>query len=704
MTLEAPIAAKKPITRSFHGHDFVDNYEWLREKESPETIAYLEAENAFTDAETKHLEPLRETIYQELKGRIKETDMSVPQRAEDYWYYSRTVEGQSYGISCRIPVQPGQDAWVPPVIPEEGEVAGEEILLDLNELAAGHEFFSMGASAVTRSGRYLAYSTDVAGDERYTLYIKDLTTGELLDDVIENVFYGATWIGEEYVFYTRVDDAWRPDSIWRHKVGTPASEDVLVYREDDIRFGVGIGATRSLKYLFLSISSRTTSEVWALDTENPEGAFELVLAREEGVEYDLDHAVVAGQDVWVISHNVAGPNFELGWQPIDQPVDLRNLTVLMPHDEHIRIDGVDCYRDFIFVGYRKGAIGRAAVMKLDDAGFHAFEELTFDEELYSVGVGGNPAWDAPVVRVSYTSFITPAKLYDYHVASNTYTLLKEQVVVGGYDSSEYTSYRAWAEAADGAKIPVSIIHRADLDTSQPQPTMLYAYGSYEHSLEPGFSVLRLSMLDRGMILAIAHIRGGGEMGRAWYDNGKMLQKKNTFTDFIAVADYLIAQNLTAPRMLVANGGSAGGLLMGAVANMAPDRFCAIEADVPFVDALTTMLKPELPLTAGEWEEWGNPLEDKEVYEYMASYSPYENVTAQNYPNILATTSLNDTRVFYVEPAKWIAKLRDTATGGKFLLKTEMVAGHGGVSGRYESWRQAAYEYAWLIHQATGLEA
>ncbi|MCS4536067.1 S9 family peptidase [Corynebacterium sp. HS2168-gen11] len=704
MTLEAPIAAKKPMTRSFHGHDFVDNYEWLREKESPETIAYLEAENAFTDAETKHLEPLRETIYQELKGRIKETDMSVPQRAEDYWYYSRTVEGQSYGISCRIPVQPGQDAWVPPVIPEEGEVAGEEILLDLNELAAGHDFFSMGASAVTRSGRYLAYSTDVAGDERYTLYIKDLTTGELLDDVIENVFYGATWIGEEYVFYTRVDDAWRPDSIWRHKVGTPASEDVLVYREDDIRFGVGIGATRSLKYLFLSISSRTTSEVWALDTENPEGAFELVLAREEGVEYDLDHAVVAGQDVWVISHNVAGPNFELGWQPIDQPVDLRNLTVLMPHDDQIRIDGVDCYRDFIFVGYRKGAIGRAAVMKLDDAGFHAFEELTFDEELYSVGVGGNPAWDAPVVRVSYTSFITPAKLYDYHVASNTYTLLKEQVVVGGYDSSEYTSYRAWAEAADGAKIPVSIIHRADLDTSQPQPTMLYAYGSYEHSLEPGFSVLRLSMLDRGMILAIAHIRGGGEMGRAWYDNGKMLQKKNTFTDFIAVADYLIAQNLTAPRMLVANGGSAGGLLMGAVANMAPDRFCAIEADVPFVDALTTMLKPELPLTAGEWEEWGNPLEDKEVYEYMASYSPYENVTAQNYPNILATTSLNDTRVFYVEPAKWIAKLRDTATGGKFLLKTEMVAGHGGVSGRYESWRQAAYEYAWLIHQATGLEA
>ena len=698
MTLTPPRAAQHPITRSFHGHDFVDNYEWLRDKESEETIAYLEAENTYTEQETAHLAQLRDNIFQEIKSRVKETDMSVPQKQDGYWYYSRTVEGQSYGIACRIP---GAQGWTPPVIPEDGPVPGEQIILDLNELAQGHEFFATGAMSVSPSGRYLAYSVDYEGDERFTLHVKDLDTGELLSDVVEGVHYGATWVGEEHLLYTRVDEAWRADSIWRHRLGTPEHEDVLVFHEEDERFSVGVGVTRSRKFVFLASSSKLTSEFWKIPYDQPEATPELVLARVEGVEYDLDHAVVDGEDRWVVTHNADGPNFSAGWAPANQPLELGNLEVLLPHRDDVRIDGIDCYRDFIFVGYRHNAIGKAAVMRLgEDAGF---EELTFDEELCSVGVGGNPAWDAPVVRVGYTSFTTPSRLFDYEVATGTYTLLKEQEVLGGYDRELYTSRRLWVTARDGEEIPVSLIYRADLDLSVAQPTMLYAYGSYEMSIDPGFSIARLSLLDRHMIMAIAHVRGGGEKGRRWYDNGKMLKKINTFTDFIDVADHLIATGVTTPDTLVANGGSAGGLLMGAVANMAPDRFVAIEADVPFVDPLTSMLKPELPLTVGEWEEWGNPLADKDVYEYMASYAPYENITPTTYPNILATTSLNDTRVFYVEPAKWIARLREIATGGSFLLKTEMSAGHGGVSGRYEGWKQTAFEYAWLINQATGVE-
>ncbi|MCS4491896.1 S9 family peptidase [Corynebacterium sp. ES2715-CONJ3] len=701
--MNAPVAKKKPIVRTVHGIDFVDNYEWLRAKEDPETISYLEAENAYTAQHTEHLTPLSEAIFSELKARVKETDMSVPQRMGEHWYYSRTEEGKSYGISCRVRVTPGADTWTPPVIPDTGEVPGEEVLLDLNELADGQEFFALGATSITKSGRYLAYSTDTQGDERFTLRIKDLKTGTLLEDTLSDIHYGATWIGEEYIFYTRVDEAWRADSIWRHKIGSPVDEDVRVFYEDDERFSVGIGSVRSEKYLIIGVSSRTSSETWYLDTHEPEGGFVCIRPREADIEYEVDHAVVAGDDMWVVTHNAFGPNFSLAYSPVGQPLDFGTARELIAHNDSARIDGVDCYRDFLFVGYRSGGIGRAGVMEISDTSFGELRELTFDEELYSVGIGGNPQWEAPVVRVSYTSFTTPSRLFDYHVASRNFTLLKEQEIEGGYDRSNYISKRMWVEAADGVAIPVSIVHRADMDISRPNPTLLYGYGSYEASMEPGFSVLRLSLLDRGMIFAVAHIRGGGEMGREWYNTGKILHKMNTFTDFIAVADALIEQGITQPEMLVANGGSAGGLLMGAVANMAPDRFCAIEADVPFVDPLTSMLKPELPLTVGEWEEWGNPLESQEVYEYMASYAPYENIAPQKYPNILATTSLNDTRVFYVEPAKWIARLRETATGGTFLLKTEMVAGHGGVSGRYESWRQSAFEYAWLINQATGLE-
>lgn len=702
MSVNPPIAPIHPTTRTFHGRTFVDNYEWLRDKESPETISYLEAENAYTDAQTEHLKPLQEAIFSEIKSRVKETDMSVPQRAGQWWYYGRTAEGKDYGYSCRVPVALSDDPWTPPVIPEDGEVEGEQVLLDLNELAEGHEFFSLGASSVTTSGRFLAYSVDTTGDERFDLRIKDLTTGELLDDTLTGIFYGASWVGEDYLFYQRVDDAWRPDSVWRHRIGTPESDDVLVYREDDEHFNVGVGGTRSEEFLIIESASKITTETRVLRQSDPTGEFEVLWPREAGVEYSVDHARVDGTDRWVVTHNAWRDNFDVSECAVDTLVPLRETRKLADFDDTARVENVDTYRDFMVIGYRRGGIGRLAVMKFDP-GFTQFRELEFDEELYTIGSSGNPEWDAPVIRVGYGSFTQPAQISDYRISDSAMILRKEQEVQGGYNPENYTAYRKWVTARDGALVPVSIVHRADLDTSKPQPTLLYGYGSYEMSNDPSFSISRLSLMDRGMIFVIAHVRGGGEMGRGWYDNGKQLTKKNTFTDFIDAAQALVDDNFTAPSMLVAEGGSAGGMLVGAVANMAPQLFVGIQAIVPFVDSLTSMLMPELPLTVTEWDEWGDPFHDPEVYDYMASYSAYENVSAQDYPDILAVTSLNDTRVLYVEPAKWIAALRATATGGQFLLKTEMSAGHGGVSGRYKGWRQTAFEYAWTLNKAAGIE-
>ena len=699
-----PIAKQEALIREFHGRSFVDEYEWMRNKESQDTLDHLNAENTYTEAKTAHLKQLTENVFEEIKSRVKQTDMSVPSRAGDYWYYGRSEEGKEYGFSCRIPVSEGQDPWEPPVIPEEGKPEGEQILLDNNALAEGHDYFALGAASVTKSGRFLAYSTDTEGDERFELFIKDLETGKLLDDHLTDIFYGATWAGEDYIFYQKVDDAWRPDTVWRHKVGTAQSDDVCVFTEADERFRVGVGSTRSEKYLIIAVGSPLTSEYWVLDMDNPEGEFEVLWERETGVEYDIDHVVRGGKDQWLVTHNAHGPNFEVSWVDANaNPLPgIRDLDILVPHNDDVRIEGVDTYRDFATLSYRRGGIPRVAVMQLVDDHFADFEEINFDEEIYSAGSAGNPEWDAPVIRLSYTSYTQPAQLFQYRIATGERTLLKEQEVPGGYNADEYEAYREWAIAKDGTQIPVSIVKRKDLATDSPRPALLYGYGSYEASMDPGFSVSRLSLLDRVMLYVVAHVRGGGEMGRLWYDEGKLMAKKNTFTDFIDVADHLINNQLTSPEVLVAEGGSAGGLLVGAVANMAPDRFKGIQAVVPFVDPLTSILKPELPLTVGEWEEWGDPYHDPEVYDYMATYAPYENVAAQDYPDILAVTSLNDTRVLYVEPAKWIAKLRQVATGGEFLLKTEMAAGHGGVSGRYARWHQTAFEYAWTINKATGL--
>ncbi|NIL82973.1 Dipeptidyl aminopeptidase BI [Rhodococcus fascians] len=701
MTITPPIAKKVPQGRTHHGDTFIDNYEWLRAKEDPEVIAYLEAENAYTEQQTAGLEALRGTIFDEIKSRTQETDLSVPTRMGQWWYYSRTVEGKSYGLQCRCPVD-SPDDWTPPTLSSDVDVPGEQILLDANVEAEGHDFFSLGAFSISLDGTLLAYSTDTEGDERYTLRFKNLETGELLADTIENVAPGATWTADAtHVFYLTVDESWRPDTVWRHTLGK--AEDVKVFHEPDESYWVGFGSTRSEKYLMIWVGSKITSECLVLESTDPEGEFRVVLPRTDGIEYSIEHAVVAGEDRFLITHNGSvngwgtegekAENFLLAEAPVSDPLDQR---ILVPHRDDVRVEDIDAFAGHLIFTYRREALTRMAIWPLTDEGYGEYRELEFDEELYSVGAGSNPEWDQPLLRMVYTSFITPGQVYDLDIASGELLLRKSQPVLGEFDAGDYVQHREWATAPDGTEIPLSVIARKDVPEG-PAPTLLYGYGSYEASMDPSFSVARLSLLDRGIVFVVAHVRGGGEMGRHWYDQGKTLQKKNTFTDFIAAAQHLIGTGRTSPKHLVADGGSAGGLLMGAVANLAPELFNGILANVPFVDPLTSILDPSLPLTVIEWDEWGNPLADKEVYDYMKSYSPYENVEAKDYPSILAITSINDTRVLYVEPAKWVAALRATKTGDSdLLLKTEMSAGHGGVSGRYEKWKEAAFEYAWIV--------
>ncbi|OZD85444.1 S9 family peptidase [Rhodococcus sp. 05-339-2] len=708
MTITPPVAKKVPHERTHHGDTFIDNYEWLRAKDDPEVIAHLEAENAYTEQQTAGLESLRGKIFDEIKSRTQETDLSVPTRMGQWWYYSRTVEGQSYGLQCRCPVD-SPDDWTPPTLSSDVDVPGEQILLDANEEAKGHDFFSLGAFSISLDGTLLAYSTDTEGDERYTLRFKNLETGELLADTIENVAPGATWTADAtHVFYLTVDESWRPDTVWRHTLGK--SEDVEVFHEPDESYWVGFGSTRSEKYLMIWVGSKITSECLVLESTDPEGEFRVVLPRTDGVEYSIEHAVVAGEDRFLITHNGSvngwgtegekAENFLLAEAPVSDPLDQRTLV---PHRDDVRVEDIDAFAGHLIFTYRREALTRMAIWPLTDEGYGEYRELEFDEELYSVGAGSNPEWDQPLLRMVYTSFITPGQVYDLDIASGELLLRKSQPVLGKFDAGDYVQHREWATAPDGTQVPLSVIARKDVPEG-PAPTLLYGYGSYEASMDPSFSVARLSLLDRGIVFVVAHVRGGGEMGRHWYDNGKTLKKKNTFTDFIAAAQHLIDTGRTSPKHLVADGGSAGGLLMGAVANMAPELFNGILANVPFVDPLTSILDPSLPLTVIEWDEWGNPLADKEVYEYMKSYSPYENVEAKDYPSILAITSINDTRVLYVEPAKWVAALRATKTGDSdLLLKTEMSAGHGGVSGRYEKWKEAAFEYAWIV-SASGARA
>ncbi|GAA1716018.1 S9 family peptidase [Kribbella yunnanensis] len=682
-TPQPPVAARKPIERTHHGDVFVDDYEWLRDKTNDEVLGYLRAENEYTEARTGHLESLREAIFTEISDRTLQTDLSVPARRGEYWYYARTVEGSQYGIHCRVKVNGDE----PPAL--DAEIAGEEVLLDGNLVAGDSEFFSLGTVDVSPNGQLLAYSVDLKGDERFTLRIKDLSTGELLPDELPEVHYGSAWSADgSTIFYTKVDDAWRPHQIWRHTLGT--TDDVLVLEEPDERFWVGVDLTRNEQAILIALGSKLTSEVYLLDANDPTGELKIVAPRREGVEYDVEHA----GDRLLITHNADAANFSLATASLDTPGE---WTTIIEDDDTSRLLGADAFADHVILYRRRDALTELAVMRRTEDGFGAPETLEFDEPIYTVSPGRNDEWNDTRYRFGYTSLVTPGTTYDVDIATGERRLLKQQPVLGGVDLSAYTQYREWAEAPDGTKVPVSLVARKDVAKDGNAPVVLYGYGSYESSMDPWFSIPRLSLLDRGVVFAIAHVRGGGELGRHWYDNGKTLTKRNTFTDFIAAAEHLVKAGWTRPERVVAQGGSAGGLLMGAVANLAPQAFGGIVAEVPFVDALTTILDPSLPLTVIEWEEWGNPLEDPEVYAYMKSYSPYENVTAQQYPRILAITSLNDTRVFYVEPAKWVAKLRSTAAGEvDVLLKTEMEAGHGGRSGRYDAWREVAFTLAWEL--------
>ncbi|GAA4394180.1 S9 family peptidase [Tsukamurella soli] len=698
-TAASPVADRRPTPRTYHGDTVVDDYAWLADTEDPEVRAYLEAQNEYTAAATAGLEPLREAVFGEIKAHTQETDMSVPLRRGGFWYFARTVEGSQYPLQCRAPVRDAHD-WTPPEVSAE-KLPGESVMLDLNAEAEGHDFLSVGAAAVSPDGRLLAYSVDTSGDERFTLRIKDIETGSLLADTVEGVFYGVTWAPDSrHLFYVTVDDAWRPDRVWRHEIGSAAA-DVEVYREDDQRFGVGVGLTRSRRYLVISASSSLTSEARVLDAADPTGEFTVVRPREEGVEYHVEHAVLSGagsgasgtdrsgEDYFLFLHNRSGINFELASAPVETP---DAWTVLVPHRADVRLTDVEVFARRLVLEYRRDGLPRLAFAATDVQ--PEFSEWDPGEQLSTVALSGNPEWDAPRLRVGYESYLTPATILDLVPETGESAVLRRQPVPE-YDPEGYVQERVWVTARDGERVPVSVVRA--VATTGAAPTVLYGYGSYEVCLDPWFSAARLSLLDRGVVFAVAHVRGGGELGRRWYDDGKMLRKNHTFTDFVDVAADLVETGRASPDRLVAMGGSAGGLLVGAAMNLAPELFCGVVAQVPFVDPLTSILDPDLPLTVGEWEEWGNPLADAEVYRYMRDYSPYENVTARPYPALLVTTSLNDTRVLPTEPAKWVAKLlTHTTSGNQILLKTEMAAGHGGVSGRYSSWRETAFEYAWIL--------
>ncbi|HEY3734244.1 MAG TPA: S9 family peptidase [Streptosporangiaceae bacterium] len=703
MTITPPAASRIPAERSVHADTVVDEYSWLTAKDDEQVLDYLRAENAYTEAATEGQAELRETIFAEIKARTQEADLSVPVRKGGWWHYSRTVEGQQYPMYCRRAVRPGEDS---PPLPADGQpLAGEEVLLDANELATGAGFFSLGAYAVSPDGTLLAYSTDFRGDERFTLRAKNLVTGALLDDEIPGTAHGCAWSRDgSALFYMTVDDAWRPDKIWRHMIGTPAAGDVVVFEEPDERFWVSVQLTRSERYLVIRSASKVTTEAWLLDASDPAGPLRVVRPRRPDVEYTVDHqSVDGGADRLLILHNDQAENFELAAAPVDDPGAWQPLIA---HRDDTRLLDVDAFAGHLVVWYRRDGLTGLAVHRNADGsgGSGGAREIAFPDPVYSASPGHNPEYQATRFRLGYESLVTPGTVYDCDVSTGELTLLKQQPVLplpgaGPFRPGDYVQHREWAVAADGTRIPISLVAAKGTPRDGSAPCLLYGYGSYEVSTDPYFSIPRLSLLDRGFVFAIAHVRGGGEMGRRWYEDGKMLHKVNTFTDFVACAEHLARQGWTSPERLIARGGSAGGLLMGALANIAPEAVGGIVAQVPFVDPLNSMLDPSLPLTVIEWDEWGDPLHDAQVYAYMKAYAPYENVTSQEYPPILITTSLNDTRVLYHEPAKWIARLRATGKGGPFLLKTEMGAGHGGRSGRYNAWQEEALVLAWMIDTA-----
>ena len=677
-----PVAKRVPTTRERHGDVVVDEYAWLRSKDDPEVIAYLEAENAHTEAELAHTKELQEQLFQEIRGRIQETDLSVPTRKGPWWWYGKTEEGKQYGISARKPVTDPDEL-------EPAAGAAEQILLDQNVEAGDIEYFAIGTFDSSPNHEVLAWSADRNGSELYQLRFRDLKTGAELPDVIEGTYYGSAWGADSRTFfYTRPDAAMRAFQLWRHVLGTSPDDDVLVRQEDDDRFFLGIGTTKDEKFLVMEMGSKLTTEAWVLEADDPRGEFRIVQPREQDVEYGIEHH---GDRFFVVTNADGAENFKLMEAPQATP-GREHWTEVIGHRPDVKLSGLDVFEDHLVLFEREGGVRQIRVRRLSDGDDHVIEQ---PEAVSTASGGSNPEFTSHVLRYGYTSLVTPSTVFDYHLDTRERTLRKQTPVLGGYDPDDYASERVWATASDGTQVPISIVARRD--RAAGGPLLLYGYGSYESSIDPAFSSLRLSLLDRGFAFAIGHIRGGGEMGRRWYNEGKFLAKRNTFTDFIACAQHLVDTGWTTPAQLAIRGGSAGGLLVGAAVNLAPELFGAVVAEVPFVDALNTILDPTLPLTVYEWDEWGNPVESKEFYEYLKSYAPYENVEAKAYPPMLVTAGLNDPRVSYWEPAKWVARLRATKTDtNRLLLKTEMGAGHQGPSGRYDAWKEEALVYAFLL--------
>ncbi|WP_349314555.1 S9 family peptidase [Chitinophaga sp. MM2321] len=672
-SITPPVAEKIAKELTIHGDTRIDNYYWMNNREDPKVLAWLTAENTYLDTVMAPEKELREKLFGEMKDRIKETDMSVPYLKNGFYYYTRFEKGKEYPVYCR----------------KKGSLeADEQIMLNVNELAAGHPYCHVGGISVSPDTKLLAYGLDTVSRRRYTIHIKNLETGEMLPDEIRETTAGSTWANDnKTLFYSRKDTVTlRADRIMRHTLGATADKEV--YHETDETFAVSVRKTKSGKYIVISSGSTLSSESRILDADKPDGTFRVFQPREKDMLYDIDHR----EDKFYIVTNWDALNFRLMETPLER-TSRQNWQELIPNRSDVLLENLEVFKNFLVLGERKNGLTQIRVInnqKKQD------EYLSFAEPAYTAYIGNNPEMDSKELRFNYTSMITPNSVYDYDMETGKRELKRQQEVLGGYDPKNYASERLFATANDSTKIPISIVYKKTFDKNGKSPLLLYGYGSYGNSMDADFDGNLLSLLDRGFAFAIAHVRGGQEMGRQWYEDGKMFKKKNTFTDFIACADYLVQQHYTRKEQLYAMGGSAGGLLMGAVVNMRPELFHGVVAQVPFVDVVTTMLDESIPLTTGEFDEWGNP-KHKDSYDYMKSYSPYDNVTAKAYPNLLVTTGLHDSQVQYWEPAKWVAKLREMKTDHNLLLlHTNMEAGHGGASGRFTALKEVALEYAFLL--------
>ncbi len=695
--LTPPLAPKRPhtLTRS-DGTVVEDPWYWLREREDPAVRAHLEAENAYTEALFAPLAPLVDELFAGIKGRLIETDASVPVLDDDWLYYRRTVEGQQYPIHCRRPAPAGvtdagdlPDSHRLPVDPHDPPV-DEVVLLDGNAEAEGHPYFSLGVFSISRDHRLAVVGIDTDGGEVLRLSVRDLATGGTVEEVTDRATYGCVWFDDDETFlYLVPDDAWRPYQVWRHRIGSSAGSDELVLQEDDERFWIGLGRTRSEAFVEIALGTKIVDEVHLIPAGEPTAAPRVVVPRSLGVEASVEHR---DDLLYVVTNRDGATDFKLCTVPVADP-DPTRWVDLVPHRPGVRLEGADLFRDHLVLSERTG--GRTQV-RLCDPDTGQGDVLAFDEDVYTAGLGSVTSFDARTLRLGYGSLTTPSQVIDLDTATGQRRLLKQQEVRGGYDRDRFATFRTWARSHDGTEVPVSVVHRADVALDGSAPCLVYAYGAYEASMDPVFSSARLELLERGMVFAIAHVRGGGEMGRGWYEQGRMEHKANTFHDLVACAEHLIATGVADPARLAVRGGSAGGLTVGASLNLRSALFAAAVAEVPFVDVITTMSDPTIPLTVTEYDEWGDP-SDPGVQRVMATYSPYDNVRPGPYPALYVTAGLNDPRVQYWEPAKWVARLREVTTSDRpIVLETELEAGHGGRSGRYDAMRDEAKVHAFLL--------